>query len=136
MLERCKAERRAMNVRGFLRFKHPADFVAWAIEQGWQSASDFETATGYKISDLIRRRRWCRAYKDSLGRLRVDVNPELRFKVEARGKGGSVEREIAVVDHVGIALATFDAAVQAMPHAHLTLRHGARVIRERNGSGP
>ena len=125
-----------MTVKGFLRFKNPADLVAWAIEQGWQGAADFESGTGHKISDLIRRRRWCRAYKDSLGHLRIDVHPELRFKIEAWDKGGSVEREIAIVHDVGIALATFDAAVQAMPHAHLTLRHGAQVIRERNGRGP
>jgi hypothetical protein len=124
-----------MNVGDFLRFKHPADLVEWALEQGWQSAADFETATGHKISDLIRRRRSCRAYRDSFGHLHVDVQPKLRFKVEAWGRGGSVEWEIAVVHDHDIALATFDAAVQAMPHVHLTLRDGARVIKESNAGG-
>jgi hypothetical protein len=61
-----------MNVGGFVRFKHPADLVEWAREQGWQSAADFEAATGHKISDLIRRRRSCRAYRDALGHLHLD----------------------------------------------------------------
>lgn len=62
---------------------------------------------------------------------------ELEFRVEQWSPSEVIERVFAICDRVDVGLAAFDAAVAAYPEKHITLRHGARVIRDnaRNGRG-
>ena len=55
---------------------------------------------------------------------------ELEFRVEAWSPSDAIERVFAICDRVDVGLAAFDASVAAYPDKHITLRHGARVIRD------
>jgi hypothetical protein len=55
---------------------------------------------------------------------------ELEFRIEAWGPHDTIERVFAICDRVDIGIAAFDASVAACPDQHITLRHGARVIRD------
>lgn len=50
------------------------------------------------------------------------------FKIEVWA-GDKVVETLAIVTNVGVAIAAFDAAFRERPGRHVTLRHGARVIR-------
>ncbi|KAF0137534.1 MAG: hypothetical protein FD152_392 [Xanthobacteraceae bacterium] len=50
------------------------------------------------------------------------------FKIQVWA-GDKVVETLAIVTNVGVAIAAFDAAVRERPGRHVTLRHGARVIR-------
>ena len=52
------------------------------------------------------------------------------FKVEQWDERDGIERVFAVCDRADVGLAAFEASVAAYPDKHITLRHGARVIRE------
>ena len=55
---------------------------------------------------------------------------ELDFKVEQWSERDSIERVFAICDRGDVGLAAFEASVAAYPDKHITLRHGARVIRD------
>ena len=55
---------------------------------------------------------------------------ELDFKVEQWSERDAIERVFAICDRADVGLAAFDASVAAYPDKHITLRHGARVIRD------
>jgi len=59
---------------------------------------------------------------------------DARFKVESWTKGDRLDREIAIVDHIAIAQAAYEAAVREWPEKWITLRQAARVIRENKPS--
>jgi hypothetical protein len=60
---------------------------------------------------------------------------EHEWKVEQWSERDSIERVFAICDRLDIGLAAFDASVAAYPDKHITLRHGARVIRDSTRSG-
>jgi len=55
---------------------------------------------------------------------------ELDFKVEQWSERDAIERVFAICDRADVGLAAFGASVAAYPDKHITLRHGARVIRD------
>lgn len=55
---------------------------------------------------------------------------EHEWKVEQWGEHDTIERVFAICDRADIGIAAFDASVTAYPDKHITLRHGARVIRD------
>jgi hypothetical protein len=55
---------------------------------------------------------------------------ELDFKVEQWSERDAIERVFAVCDRGDVGLAAYEASVAAYPDKHITLRHGARVIRD------
>ncbi|HVE04588.1 MAG TPA: hypothetical protein VNB30_11080 [Rhizomicrobium sp.] len=55
---------------------------------------------------------------------------ELDFKVEQWSERDVIERVFAICDRADVGLAAFEASVAAYPDKHITLRHGARVIRD------
>lgn len=57
------------------------------------------------------------------------------FKVEV-WDGDHVRETLAVVSHVTVAIAAYEAAVKERPGRAVTLRHGARVIRATKPSKP
>jgi len=55
---------------------------------------------------------------------------ELDFKVEQCSERDAIERVFAICDRGDVGLAAYEASVAAYPDKHITLRHGARVIRD------
>ena len=55
---------------------------------------------------------------------------EYEWKVEQWSERDAIERVFAICDRLDVGIAAFDASVAAYPNKHITLRHGARVIRE------
>jgi hypothetical protein len=55
---------------------------------------------------------------------------EHEWKVEQWSKRDTIERLFAVCDRLDAGLAAFGASVAAYSDKHITLRHGARVIRD------
>jgi hypothetical protein len=55
---------------------------------------------------------------------------ELDFRVEQWSERETIERVFAICDRIDIGLAAFQAAVAAYSDKRITLRHGARVIRD------
>jgi hypothetical protein len=51
-----------------------------------------------------------------------EPNVDARFRIESWGKGDKVEREIAIVDHIAIAQAAYDAAVREWPMKWISLK--------------
>lgn len=60
---------------------------------------------------------------------------ELPFKVEV-WDGDKVGEILAVVNHVTVAIAAFEAATRERPGRVVTLRHGARVLRSTGIGNP
>jgi len=56
------------------------------------------------------------------------------FKVEFWTRNGSVERTMAICDNVIVAGAAFEASCAEYPRERITLRQGARVLREQFGA--
>jgi len=52
------------------------------------------------------------------------------WKVEQWSERDAIERVFAICDRLDVGLAAFDASVAAYPDKRITLRHGARVIRD------
>jgi hypothetical protein len=67
-------ENRVIENSLYVSFSTTEECGAWVTENGWQTAEQFEIATGYKISELVRRKRWVRAYRDSFGRSCLQVH--------------------------------------------------------------
>lgn len=55
---------------------------------------------------------------------------EFEWKVEQWSERDIIERVFAICNRVDIGLAAYAASVAAYPDKHITLRHGARVIRD------
>lgn len=55
---------------------------------------------------------------------------EHEWKVEQWSSSDAIERVFAICDRVDVGLAAYEATVAAYPEHHITLRHGARVIRD------
>lgn len=52
------------------------------------------------------------------------------WKVEQWSDRDAIERVFAICDRLDIGQAAYEASVLAYPNKHITLRHGARVIRD------
>jgi hypothetical protein len=57
------------------------------------------------------------------------------WKVEQWNMRGNIERVFAECDHLLVGIAAYEAVIQAYPSEHITLRHGAQVLRENKGAG-
>ena len=55
---------------------------------------------------------------------------EHAWKVEQWSKSDAIERVFAICDRLDVGIAAFEASAAAYPDKHITLRHGARVIRD------
>lgn len=63
----------------------------------------------------------------------MNLHPDLRFRIdEWRDDGGGITEVLGALANFFVAEAAYEKVIELRPHRNITLRQGARVLREHN----